>query len=200
MGKAVVRRICFQLPESYGRMALHEHTDLDWYRVELEPGRDVFRFEPRGVQRQPPPVGDRRGGGDAAAARMLAVRRDPNFLLATILWGNVCANVLLALLADSILTGVAAFIFSTVVLTLFGEIFPQAWFSRRAVLGEVISRLKVRPQSPDDDVTDEDFILLWGEQKRVIIGSDILGRLLRGLTRREPARPPDKSEPHSSHA
>jgi hypothetical protein len=52
-------------------------------------------------------------------------------------------------------------------------------------LGEVISRLKVRPRSPEDDVVDEDFILLWGEQKRVITGSDILGRLLRGIVRRE---------------
>src|SRR5688572_22750091 len=72
-------------------------------------------------------------GGDRAAARVLALRKDPNFLLASILWGNVCANVLLTLLADSILTGVAAFGFSTVVLTLFGEIFPQAYCSRRAV-------------------------------------------------------------------
>lgn len=297
-------------------------------------------------------------GGDAAAARVLALRRDPNFLLATILWGNVCANVLLTLLADSVLTGVAAFFFSTVVITFLGELFPQAFFSRRAVsiaarlapvlrlyeivlypvsrpsawlldrlvgpesivffrerdfqelirkhvdadesdvsavegvgainflklddvpvagegevvdarsiislpvkegrpvlpefrragddpflqrvhasgkkwviitdpngepclvldahrflrgaffggapfnpdtcwhrpiivrnpatpLGEIIGRLKVRRQAPETDVVDEDFILLWAEQKRVITGSDILGRLLRGIARRE---------------
>lgn len=312
-------------------------------------------------------------GGDAAAARVLALRRNPNFLLATILWGNVCANVLLTLLADSVLTGVAAFFFSTVLITFLGEIFPQAYFSRRAVriaarcapllrfyqlalfpvarpsawlldrmvgpesitffrerdfrelirrhveagesdvshvegagalnflelddvplseegemidsrsvirlpvqhghpvlpqfqraaddpflqrvqasgrkwviitdptdepclvmdahrflrgalfgdagfnpdahwhrpivvwnpstpLGEVIGRLKVRPQSPEDDVVDEDFILLWGEQKRVITGSDILGRLLRGISRRESAHAPAKPEPDSRHA
>jgi len=312
-------------------------------------------------------------GGDRPAARVLALRRDPNFLLASILWGNVCANVLLTLLADSILTGVAAFVFSTVVLTLFGEIFPQAYFSRRAVrvvaicapvlrlyqwllfpvakptgwlldrlvgpecitffrerdfrelirkhveasdsdvsrvegvgavnflelddvplahegeavdprsvinlpvkqgrpvlpefqrtagdpflqriqssgkkwviiidlvgepclvmdahrflrgalfdrdhfnpdahwhrpivvrnavtpLGEVIGRLKVRPHSPEDDVVDEDFILLWGEEKRVITGSDILGRLLRGITHREPAHAASKTKPDSHHA
>lgn len=312
-------------------------------------------------------------GGDAAAARVLALRRDPNFLLATILWGNVCANVLLTLLADSVLTGVAAFFFSTVVITFLGEIFPQAYFSRRAVriaarcapvvrmyqviffpvarpsawlldrmvgpesitffreqdfrelirkhveavesemshiegagainflelddvllahegeavdprsvislpvkqgrpvvpefqratddpflqrvqasgkkwviitdpagepclvmdahqflrgalfggaafnrdahwhrpivvrnpstpLGEIIGRLKVRPQSPDDDVVDEDIILLWGEQKRVVTGSDILGRLLRGIACREPTHAASKSEPDSRHA
>jgi hypothetical protein len=297
-------------------------------------------------------------GGDAAAARVLALRRDPNFLLATILWGNVCANVLLTLLADSVLTGIAAFFFSTVVITFLGELFPQAFFSRRAVaiaarfapvlrfyqvvlypvarpsawlldrlvgpesivffrerdfqelirkhvdavesdvshvegvgainflelddvpvagegeavdarsiiclpvkeghpllpafrragddpflqrvhasekkwviitdpegepclvldahrflrgavfggatfnpgtcwhrpivvrnpqtpLGEIIGQLRVRQHAPQDDVVDEDFILVWGEQKRVVTGSDILGRLLRGIARRE---------------
>lgn len=312
-------------------------------------------------------------GGNALAVRVLTLRRDPNFLLATILWGNVCANVLLTILADSVLTGVAAFFFSTVIITFAGEIFPQAYFSRRAVkvaarlapllrfyqvvlfpvarpsawmldrmvgreplaffrerdfrelirkhvesgdsdlcsmegagainfleiddvqlahegeavdalsiislpiengrpvlpqfdrtpsdpflrsvnasgkkwviitdpsnrpclamdvhrflrgalfggaefkpdaywhrplvirnpstpLGEVISRLKVRPQSPEDDVVDEDFILLWGAEKRVITGSDILGRLLRGITRREAqgsASLPDQHVPDS---
>jgi metal transporter CNNM len=67
---------------------------------------------------------------DARARRVLALRRDSNFLLATILWGNVAVNVLLALLANSVLAGVLAFLFSTVVITWFGEIMPQAYFSR----------------------------------------------------------------------
>ncbi|MEE4300455.1 MAG: DUF21 domain-containing protein [Pseudomonadales bacterium] len=67
---------------------------------------------------------------NAAAERVLDLRRDSNFLLATILWGNVAINVLLALLADSVLFGVAAFLFSTVAITWFGEILPQAYFSR----------------------------------------------------------------------
>ena len=33
----------------------------------------------------------------------------------------------------------------------------------------------------EDDVVDEDIILLWSDQKIVITGSDILGRLLRGI-------------------
>ena len=37
----------------------------------------------------------------------------------------------------------------------------------------------------EDDVIDEDIILLWGEEKKVITGSDILGRLLRGIVRNE---------------
>ncbi len=71
--------------------------------------------------------------GNRAAAKVLALREDSNFLLTTILWGNVGINVLLTLLSDSVLAGVAAFLFSTVVITLFGEIAPQAYFSRNAV-------------------------------------------------------------------
>lgn len=71
--------------------------------------------------------------GDKDAVRVLALRRDANFTLATILWGNVAVNVLLTLLADSILAGASAFIFSTVLITFFGEIFPQAYFSRNAL-------------------------------------------------------------------
>lgn len=67
---------------------------------------------------------------DQKARRVLALRRDSNFLLATILWGNVSINVLLALLANSVLAGVVAFLFSTVLITWFGEIMPQAYFSR----------------------------------------------------------------------
>jgi len=301
-------------------------------------------------------------GGDKAAARLLALRRNPNFVLATILWGNVCMNVLLTLLADSVLTGVAAFLFSTVVITFLGEILPQAYFSRRAVrigarftpllraygfllypvarpsswmldrlvgpesraffrerdfhelirkhveagesdvshvegsgainflelddvplaemgepvdprsvialpmrgvrpelppfervasdpflqrlqasgrkwvvitdlagepklvmhahrflrhalfggaateldaclhrpivvrerstpLGDVIGRFRVSPRTPHNDLVDDDVILLWGERRRLISGSDILGRLLRGIARLDPPRP-----------
>lgn len=71
--------------------------------------------------------------GDRAAQRVLNLRKDANFLLCTILWGNVSVNVLLALLSDSVLAGVGAFVFSTVGITLFGEIFPQAYFSRHGV-------------------------------------------------------------------
>jgi hypothetical protein len=278
-----------------------------------------------------------------AALRILRMRQDANFLLTTILWGNVGINVLLTLLSDSVLTGVSAFFFSTVLITFFGEIFPQAYFSRhamkmghllapvlrfyqyllypvakpsallldrwlgpeglhlfqerdlrtvirkhieaeesditeegqpvdpksiislpavngrpvfpqfrqtpgdhclqqihasgkkwviitnlrgdpelvmnanaflrtvlmskapvdpfrfchrpilvtdmRTLLGLVLSRLQVSPQEPADDVIDDDLILIWGEQKRVITGSDILGRLLRGIATRQAGRP-----------
>ncbi len=289
-----------------------------------------------------------------AAMKIAKLRQDSHFLLTTILWGNVGVNVLLTLLSDSVMTGALAFVFSTVVITLFGEIIPQSYFSRHAMrtasllspvlrfyqfllypvakptsllldkwlgtevttyvkekdlrellkihvdspdteidrmegqgalnflalddlsitdegepiypdsviqlefmgnrpvfpriksscddpflkrihdgdkkwiiltdatgspkltfdsneflraalfekssfhptdfchrpviihdsgsrLGEAISQLNVQPEGPGDDVIDEDIILFWGEQKRIITGSDILGRLLRGV-------------------
>jgi metal transporter CNNM len=71
--------------------------------------------------------------GDIMAAKVLALRRDANFTLATILWGNVSINVLLTLLAESVLLGVGSFFFSTIVITFAGEIFPQAYFTRNAL-------------------------------------------------------------------
>lgn len=67
------------------------------------------------------------------AEKMLVLRRDANFLLTTILWGNVGINVLLTLLSNSVMAGVSAFLFSTVVITFIGEIIPQAYFSRHAI-------------------------------------------------------------------
>lgn len=297
--------------------------------------------------------------GNVHARRVLHLRRDANLLLVTILWSNVGVNVLLALLSGSMLAGVAAFLFSTVLITICGEIMPQAYFSRNALrmgallapvirvyqivlypvtkptamlldkwlgpegisyfrerdlrelikmhmesasteidkvegkgslnflalddlpvaaegesadprsiltmkfeqdrpvfppirpsstdpflnlvqssgktwvilvdqegepryvvnvasflreaffdpgnfnpmahchrpiivhdpmvsLGDVIPRLKVQSERTDDDVIDNDIILYWGEEKHVITGSDILGRLLRGIVREEP--------------
>jgi hypothetical protein len=55
---------------------------------------------------------------------------------------------------------------------------------RKRPLGRVLNRLTVRPERPGDDVIDEDLILVWTpEDKRIITGADILGRLLRGITR-----------------
>ncbi len=71
--------------------------------------------------------------GNKAAAKILKMRNDGNFFLTTILWGNVGINVLLTLLSNSMLTGLMAFLFSTVFITLIGEILPQAYFSRNAM-------------------------------------------------------------------
>ncbi len=78
--------------------------------------------------------------GDKYAERVLRLRKDANFTLATILWGNVSINVLLTLLVDSVLIGVASFLFSTVVITIVGEIITQAYFTRHALrIGSALS-------------------------------------------------------------
>ena len=51
--------------------------------------------------------------GNRDATKILLLRKDSNFLLATVLWGNVGINVLLTLLSNSVLAGVSAFFFST---------------------------------------------------------------------------------------
>ena len=56
-----------------------------------------------------------------------------------------------------------------------------------AMLGDAIPILKVYPERFDDDVIDKDIILFWGHQKRIITGSDILGRLMRGIVHNQGA-------------
>jgi metal transporter CNNM len=73
--------------------------------------------------------------GNRNAQKVVELRRDTNLLLCTIVWGNIATNVVLTLLSESVLTGVGAFVFSTFVITLFGEIFPQAYFSRAMLSG-----------------------------------------------------------------
>jgi metal transporter CNNM len=56
-------------------------------------------------------------------------------------------------------------------------------------LGDVIGRMKVAPERPGDDVIDNDMILVWSTEKRIITGADLLGRLLRGIATVEPSQP-----------
>lgn len=54
-------------------------------------------------------------------------------------------------------------------------------------LEQVIRRLKVYPLHERDHVIDLDLIIYWAEdknQRRIITGSDILGRLLKGIVTR----------------
>lgn len=73
------------------------------------------------------------GTGNLAAQKVFDLRSDSNFLLTTSLWGNVSTNVLLTLLSNSVMAGLGAFLLSTIIITLLGEIFPQAFFSRNAL-------------------------------------------------------------------
>ena len=70
---------------------------------------------------------------NSAAIWVLGLRKNSNFLLSTVLWGNVAINVLLTLLSNSVMAGVSAFLFSTFAITLEGEIIPQAYFSRQTL-------------------------------------------------------------------
>lgn len=54
-------------------------------------------------------------------------------------------------------------------------------------LGDLLCLLNVRPRTEQDDVVDDDVILLWGARKRIVTGADLLGRLLRGIARRQAA-------------
>lgn len=71
--------------------------------------------------------------GNAPARTLLRLRSQSNLVLATIIWGNVAANVLLTLLSRDVLAGILGFVFSTVVITCLGEILPQAFFTRHAL-------------------------------------------------------------------
>lgn len=56
--------------------------------------------------------------------------------------------------------------------------------SERKKLGELIQQFQVKPTNAEDDILDYDVILLWNEQKRLVTGTDILGRLLRGIVKK----------------
>jgi metal transporter CNNM len=71
--------------------------------------------------------------GSKDAARVLDLRKNSNQVLATVIWGNVGTNVFLTMLSNSVLSGLGAFFFSAFVITVFGEIGPQAYFSRNAL-------------------------------------------------------------------
>jgi hypothetical protein len=70
---------------------------------------------------------------------------------------------------------------------------PMAYWHRpivirdmKARLGDVIGKMKVVQETPDDDLIENDLILVWGPQRRIITGSDLLGRLLRGIATVQP--------------
>jgi hypothetical protein len=50
-------------------------------------------------------------------------------------------------------------------------------------LEDVLPRLNVHRERAQDDVVDHDLVLVWGEERRIITGADLLGRLLRGIAR-----------------
>ena len=71
--------------------------------------------------------------GDAKAIKVYPIRKDGNLLLCTLLLGNVAVNSALAIFLGNIATGIIAGVVSTGLIVVFGEIIPQAVFSRFAL-------------------------------------------------------------------
>lgn len=71
--------------------------------------------------------------GDKDAAKVYAVRKRGNLLLCTLLIGNVAVNSALSIFLGSIASGLVAGLTATGLIVIFGEIAPQAVFSRFAL-------------------------------------------------------------------
>lgn len=71
--------------------------------------------------------------GNKKAQKILVVRKNGNLLLCTLLIGNVAVNSTLSIFLGDIASGVVAGITATSLIVIFGEIIPQAAFSRHAL-------------------------------------------------------------------
>ena len=71
--------------------------------------------------------------GDIRAAKVYPIRKRGNLLLCTLLIGNVAVNSAAAIFLGEIASGLVAGVISTVLIVIFGEILPQAFFSRYAL-------------------------------------------------------------------
>jgi metal transporter CNNM len=72
--------------------------------------------------------------GDTNAIKVYPLRAHGNRLLTTLLLGNVTTNTVLAIFLGSIASGVTAGFIATSIIFVFGEIIPQAGFSRHALV------------------------------------------------------------------
>src|SRR3989339_741124 len=71
--------------------------------------------------------------GDKNAKKAHKIRQQGNLLLCTLLIGNVATNAILSVFLGSVTSGVSAAILATFLIVIFGEILPQAVFSRYAL-------------------------------------------------------------------
>ena len=71
--------------------------------------------------------------GNARAKRVLPLRKNVHLSLASILFTNVAAVSASSLVLESKLNGILAGLLSTILIVIFGEILPQAYFVRRAL-------------------------------------------------------------------
>ena len=67
--------------------------------------------------------------GDKIAARVYRYRKDGYYLIFCILLGNVGVNTAMSILLGNMTNGVVGGLIATLLITMFGEILPQAIFS-----------------------------------------------------------------------
>jgi len=72
--------------------------------------------------------------GDKNAIKIYPIRKNGNLLFCTLLIGNVAVNSTLAIYLGSIASGFTAGLIATSLIVIFGEIIPQASFSRYALV------------------------------------------------------------------
>jgi metal transporter CNNM len=72
--------------------------------------------------------------GNEKAKKVLPIRESGNLLLCTLLIGNVAVNSALSIFLGSIASGFVAGLIATALIVVFGEIIPQASFSRYALI------------------------------------------------------------------
>lgn len=71
--------------------------------------------------------------GDKEAARVYPIRKRGNELLVALIIGNVFVNSALTVMLNSFLAGAIAVVISTVLITVFGEILPQALLKKHGL-------------------------------------------------------------------
>lgn len=69
--------------------------------------------------------------GDGIAARVYRYRKDGYYLIFCILLGNVGVNTAMSILLGNVTNGIIGGLLATLLITLFGEIVPQAIFTQR---------------------------------------------------------------------
>lgn len=81
---------------------------------------------------QPEDLRRKMESGDKVAKKVYRYRKDGNYFIVTILLGNVTVNTTLSLvLGSTIGTGILAGVIATLLITAFGEILPQSFFTQR---------------------------------------------------------------------
>lgn len=79
-------------------------------------------------------LGRKKKLGNARAIKVYPYRKNTHLTLAAILLTNVAAVSTTSLVLESAIIGLFAGLITTVIMVIFGEIIPQAYFSRRALM------------------------------------------------------------------